>query len=52
MPEAKRCHLVKFGSKLIFDDEEDLKFFKEQGFQLKTVTRTFQSRLPGLIRPL
>jgi hypothetical protein len=52
MPEARKCHLVKHGSKLIFEDQEDLKFFKEQGFQSKTVVRTFQSRLPGLSKPL
>lgn len=52
MPEARKCHLMKFGSKLVFEDKEDLKFFQSQGFQLKTVIRTFQSRLKELTRPL
>lgn len=52
MPEARKCHLMKFGSKLVFEDKEDLKFFKEQGFQLKTVVRSFESRLPELNHPL
>lgn len=52
MPEARKCHLMKFGSKLVFEDKEDLKFFQSQGFQLKTVVRQFQSRLPELTAPL
>lgn len=52
MPEARKCHLMKFGSKLVFDDKEDLKFFQSQGFQLKTVVRQFESRLKELGRPL
>ncbi len=52
MPEARRCHLMKFGSKLVFEDKEDLKFFLSQGFQQKTVVRHFQSRLRELNRPL
>jgi hypothetical protein len=52
MPEARKCHLMKFGSKLVFEEREDLKFFQSQGFQLKTVTRQFQSRLKELTRPL
>lgn len=52
MPDARKCHLMKFGSKLVFEDKEDLKFFKDQGFQLKTVIRQFQSRLKELTRPL
>jgi hypothetical protein len=52
MPEARRCHLMKFGSKLVFDDKEDLRFFLSQGFQQKTVVRQFQSRLRELARPV
>lgn len=52
MPEARKCHLMKFGSKLVFEDKEDLKFFQSQGFQLKTVVRQFQSRLKELVSPL
>lgn len=52
MPEARKCHLMKFGSKLVFDDREDLKFFQSQGFQLKTVVRHFQSRLKEFTTPL
>lgn len=52
MPDARKCHLMKFGSKLVFEDKDDLKFFQSQGFQLKTVVRTFQSRLPELTKPL
>jgi len=52
MPEARKCHLMKFGSKLVFEEKEDLKFFQSQGFQLKTVVRQFQSRLKELTSPL
>lgn len=52
MPEARKCHLMKFGSKLVFEEKEDLKFFQSQGFQLKTVVRQFQSRLKELVSPL
>ena len=52
MPEARKCHLMKFGSKLVFEDKSDLDFFQDQGFQAKTVINTFNSRLEGLDRPL
>ena len=52
MSDARKCHLMKFGSKLVFEDKEDLKFFQSQGFQLKTVVRSFQSRLKELSTPL
>jgi hypothetical protein len=52
MPEARKCHLLKFGSKLVFEDKEDLKFFQDQGFQYKTVTHSFSSKLPNLPDPL
>lgn len=52
MPEARKCHLMKFGSKLVFEDKEDLNFFLSQGFQQKTINRTFYSRLPQLKEPL
>jgi hypothetical protein len=52
MQDARKCHLMKFGSKLVFEEKEDLKFFQSQGFQLKTVVRSFQSRLKELVRPI
>lgn len=52
MPEARKCHLMKFGAKLIFDEKEDLDFFQAQGFQLKTVSQSFYSRLKGLDNPV
>lgn len=52
MPEARKCHLMKFGSKLVFEEKEDLKFFQAQGFQLKTVVRQFQSKLKTLTHPI
>lgn len=52
MPEARKCHLMKFGAKLIFEDKEDLTFFLDQGFQIKTLTQTFYSRLPNLLHPV
>lgn len=52
MPEARKCHLMKLGSKLVFDEKDDLNFFKEQGFGLKTVTRQYQSHLKELHSPL
>lgn len=52
MPEARKCHLMKFGSKLVFEDKKDLEFFQSQGFPPKTVVRHFYSRLKGLEAPL
>jgi hypothetical protein len=52
MPEARKCHMMKFGSKLVFEDREDLRFFQEQGFQLKTITHSFSSRLTQITRPI
>ncbi len=52
MPEMRKCHMMKFGSKLVFEEKEDLKFFQSQGFQLKTVVRQFQSKVPEMVRPL
>ena len=52
MPEARKCHLMKFGTKLTFVEKEDLKFFQAQGFQLKTVIRSFESGLKELTQPL
>ncbi|MGE3609783.1 MAG: hypothetical protein AB7I27_09385 [Bacteriovoracaceae bacterium] len=52
MRDSRKCHLLKFGSKLIFDEKEDLVFFQEQGFQLKTVNQSFYSRLSNLSRPI
>jgi hypothetical protein len=50
-PDARKCHLMKFGSKLSFDDKNDLTFFLEQGFQMKTVQQNFYSKMPALTRP-
>lgn len=52
MPEARKCHMLKFGTKLVFNEKEDLKFFQEQGFQFKTVTQSFMSRLSNITKPL
>jgi len=48
MPEARKCHMLNSGSKLIFDEKEDLKFFQEQGFQFKTITHLSLSKLTNL----
>lgn len=52
MPEARKCHMLKFGTKLVFDEKDDLRFFQEQGFQFKTVLQTFASKLPNLQKPV
>lgn len=52
LSDARKCHMLKFGTKLVFDEKEDLKFFQEQGFQFKTITQSFFSRLPALTKPL
>jgi len=52
MPEARKCHLMKFGAKLVFEDKNDLQFFQEQGFNIKTINQTFYSRLNGLNSPV
>jgi len=52
MPDARKCHMLKFGTKLVFDEKEDLKFFQEQGFQFKTIIQSFSSKLPNVTKPL
>ncbi len=52
MPEARKCHMLNSGTKIVFDEKEDLKFFLEQGFQYKTLLQSFSSRLPQLTMPL
>lgn len=52
MPDSRRCHLLKHGEKMRFDDKTELSFFLDQGFQAKTVVEQFTSNLPGLDRPL
>lgn len=52
MSDARKCHLLKFSSKLAFEDKEDLKFFLDQGFQFRTITQSFASKLPQLTSPL
>lgn len=52
MPEARKCHMLNFGTKLVFDEKEDLKFFQEQGFQFKTILHSFSSKLPNVTKPL
>jgi len=52
MPEARKCHMLNSGTKLVFDEKQDLKFFQEQGFQFKTIAQSFSSRLHNLVKPL
>lgn len=52
MPDARKCHMLKFGTKLVFDEKEDLKFFQEQGFQFKTIIQSFSSKLSNVTKPL
>lgn len=50
--DARKCHMLNAGSKLVFDDKEDLKFFQDQGFQFKTVIQSFSSKLSNVTDPL
>ena len=52
MPEGRKCHMLRSGSKLVFDEKEDLKFFQEQGFHFRTITQSFSSKLPHLTGPI
>ncbi|MBA2405689.1 MAG: hypothetical protein H0V66_13010 [Bdellovibrionales bacterium] len=52
MPDARKCHMLNSGTKLVFDEKEDLKFFQEQGFQFKTITQSFVSKLPNVTKPV
>ena len=52
MSDARKCHMLKFSTKLVFDEKEDLKFFQEQGFQFKTIIQSFLSKLPNVTKPL
>jgi len=51
MPEARKCHIMKNGGKLLFEEKEDLKFFQEQGFQFRTITQNFSSKISNFTRP-
>jgi hypothetical protein len=51
MPDARKCHIMKHGTKLLFEEKEDLKFFQEQGFQFRTVTQHFCSKIPNFTNP-
>jgi hypothetical protein len=50
--DARRCHIFKSGTKLIFTDKKELEFFTQQGFQTKEVSEVFYSRLEGMTAPL
>lgn len=52
MPEARRCHILKDGEKLLFKNKEELASFTDQGFQLKTISTNFSSRLKGMSHPV
>lgn len=52
MPDSRKCHLMKHGSKIVFEDKTDLDFFQHQGFSMKTITQSFHSRLKGMERPV
>lgn len=52
MKEARKCHLIKEGKKLSFDQKEEMQFYQEQGFQMKTLSKTFFSKIPELSRPV
>jgi hypothetical protein len=52
MPHGRKCHLFKFGSKLTFDDKNDLKFFQSQGLQFKTVVHHFITRSKEITRSI
>lgn len=52
MPEARRCHLQRNGEKISFDHKDDLVPFLDEGFQFKTIVRSFNSKLPNLHSPL
>lgn len=52
MADGRKCHMMKFGSKLIFENKMDLSFFQSQGFQYKTIQSQFKSRLQELNSPL
>lgn len=52
MPEARRCHMIKNGERMLSEDKEDLSFFQAQGFTTKSVIKTFSSRLNGMDKPV
>lgn len=52
MPNSRKCHFIKNGSKLSFVNKQDLDFFISQGLSYKTIIREFQSKLKGLEIPL
>jgi hypothetical protein len=52
LSDARRAHLLKGGENLVFDAKADMKFFQDQGFTTRTLTRSFSSELKGLDHPL
>jgi hypothetical protein len=48
MSDARKCHLIKDGKKLSFSEKEEMIFYQEQGFQMKTLTQSFYSKIPEL----
>lgn len=52
LANARKCHMLKSGTKLVFKEREDLRFFLDQGFQQKMVTRQFASRLKKFLAPV
>lgn len=48
LDKARRCHIMKSGVKLTFNDKKDLEYFTLQGFQTKEVLEVFYSSLEGL----
>lgn len=52
IPEARKCHLMRSGAKLVFEERADLAFFTDQGFSAKTILQSFASRLKGLENPV
>lgn len=52
IPEARRCHLMKNGEKLFYQDKDDVQFILDQGFTTKTISTFFSSEIPGLESPL
>ena len=52
MPEGRKCHLLRNGNKLKFEDKKDLEFFTKQGFQSVTITENFSSKLTEINHPV
>lgn len=51
-PEARKCHLLRENSKLLFENKDDCIQFELQGFKIFELKQTFSSKLKKIQLPI